>query len=203
MKKFNTLQELWSFCLFCPLCQDITRDIVVLGGPSEVLEIKSQIKENEILSVRGLAKVGKQRYKMTYHIDCVRNTFTVEISDPEVQDPPVNRANASTFYLELITDCHQCGNTSANSTDIEIDLLSKKVTNFGVEMEGIYLLNQKTKYHLTLNHTAQQLTLSKCFEDDEGTIIDDNKTISFPLTHFDFSKPKKVLNRIRTLLVFS
>lgn len=203
MKKFNTLQELWSYALFCPLCQDITREVMVTGGPSNVLEVKSQKKTNEILKVQCTAKLAKQSYNIAYYIDCVKNCFTVSITEAQVQDPPVKGASSPIFTLGLISDCRICGNTSMNSADIEIDLLSKKVTNFGVEMEGIYLLNQKTKYHLTLNHTVQQLTLSKCFEDDDGSIVDDNKTISFPLTHFDFSQPKKVLNRIRTLLVFS
>ena len=203
MKKFNTLQELWSFALFCPLCQDITREVIVAGGPSNVIEVKSQKKTNEILKIQCSAKLARQSYNIAYYIDCIKNTFTVSITEAQVQDPPVKGTSSPTFTLSLISDCRICGNTSMNSEDIEIDLLTKKVSNFEVCMEGIYLLNQKNKYHLTLNHKAQELILSKCHEDDDGSIIDDNKTISFPLTHFDFSKPKKVLNRIRTLLVFS
>lgn len=204
MKKFNTLQELWSYCLFCPLCQDMTRDITVVAGPYDVVAIMGQSKDNEFLKIETVVKLLKQRYSVNYYIDCVRNVFTISV--PKMvpsNEESVTKASSSVFFFSLISNCEACGNTSLNSSDIELDILSKKISNFGVDMEGIYLLEQKTKYHLTLNHSSDELLVSKCFEDDSGTIIDDNKVINLPLTHFDFSKPKKVLNRIRTFLVFS
>lgn len=190
--------------MFCPLCQDITRSVVVAAGPYDVVQIKDQSKNNEILKVEVVASVLKQRYRMTYYIDCVKNTFTVSI--PKMfpsNEESVTKASSPTFFLSLMSNCETCGNTSLNTLDIEIDLLSKKISNFGVAMEGIYLLEHKSKFHLTLNHESNELLVSKCFEDETGSIVDDNKVINLPLTQFDFSKPKKVLNRIRTFLVFS
>ncbi len=203
MKKFNILQEVWSYLLFCPLCRDMTRDIHVAAGPGEELEVKTFKKVNETLFVKCLVKKPSSNYKIAFHIDCTRNNFVLTIQVPEGKQPPILK-NPTRCYLYLLSDCKKCGNSNTNSSDIELDLLQKKISNIGIELEGMYFLTGKSKYHLTLNHTDGQLLVSRCIEDPEtGGIIDENKTISFPLSHFDFSKPKKVINRIRTLLVFS
>lgn len=203
MKKFSTLQELWSYCRFCPLCQDITRDITVASGPGESSVITKQKKDNEILQITCLKMVGSMKFTYTYYIDCVRNTFTLSVKEANPEDSPVKR-QASNFMFYLISSCDVCNNTSTNSTDIELDILSKKITSFGVSLESIYMLNQKSKYHLVLDHDSQLLNVTKVrYVSDIGEIEDESKVITFPLTHFDFSKPKKVIKRIQTLLVFS
>lgn len=202
MKKFSTFQELWSYCRFCPLCQDITRGITVASGPGESSIVTKQKKVNEILQITTVKKVGSANYTHTYYIDCVRNTFTLSIKEAMPEDPPVKR-QASNFMFFLISDCDVCHNTSTNSTDIELDILSKKVSNIGVELESIYMLNKKSKYHLVLNHEDQLLNISKVKYLAQIGEAEEGKVITFPLTQFDFSKPKKVFNRIRTLLVFS
>jgi len=176
----------------------------VAAGPFHVVIVTYQSKDNEFLKIETVVKMPKQRYSVNYYIDCVKNVFTISV--PKTlpnNEESVTKAFSSTFFLSLLSSCHVCANTSVNSADVEIDLLSKKISNFEVVMEGIYLFEQKNKYHLTLNHKSDELLVSKCFEDDSGRIIDDNKVVNLPLTYFDFSKPKKVINRIRTFLVFS
>jgi hypothetical protein len=47
------------------------------------------------------------------------------------------------------------------------------------------------------------MLVSKCFIDHEGQIVDDNKVIECPLVNLDFSDYDKVINRIKTLILFS
>lgn len=203
MKRLNTIQELWSALLFCPICQDITREIQIEAGPYETTEVKSHIKKDHILKLVCLARLGSKQYNMVYYIDCLKNTFTISINEIGEQNPPVNKASSPTFFIFMMGICRQCNSTHTNSSDLEIDILSKEISNIGITTEGIYVLNQKDKYHLTLQHDQNNMLVSKCFEDEHGEIVDDNKPISFPLAPFDFSKPNKVIKRIKTLLVFS
>lgn len=204
MRPITTIQELWSYCLFCPICRDITREISIQGGPPEVTQIKSYRKVDHFLEIDCFVTVSKKQYGITYYLDCLRNTFTQTIKEIGIQDPPINRASSANFYIYFLADCRVCNSTHTNSQDIELDILKKKVSNIGVSLEGVYLLKQKDKYHLTIQHKDQKILVSRMIEDpDSGELIDDNKVVSFPLTHLDFSKPKKLINRIKTLLVFS
>jgi hypothetical protein len=203
MKKFNNVQQLWSYCLFCPICQDVVRDVYVSMGPTEVASVVSQKKEEQYLHIGAAFKMFKKRYKGKIIINCIRNTFDVAIDSLEDEMLTINRASSSNFYLEVQADCKQCLNTMAVSSDLDIDLMQKTVANISISREGFYFLKGKSKYHVTLDHEANEMTVSKCFEDDSGTIIDDNKPFTFPLINLDFSNPQKVINRIKTLLVFS
>lgn len=199
MKEFNNLQELWSYCLFCPLCQDMTRTITLIpiwGG-----DILKHQKKGRILSVRGAANIGLQRYEMTYDIDCVSNTFTVKQTKAVPNNNKISTNTGLEFYI--MTVCDKCNNTSANTKPIDLNLASKKSNNFSMEIEGVYLLEGKYKYHLGFNHVNNLMFISKCFVDDDGGIVDDNKVLNLPLINFDFRDVKKVVDRIRTLIVFS
>lgn len=210
MKALNTLQELWSHCLFCPICRDVVRDVEVSVGPDEAFSITKWEKDNHILKLDCIFKAKKQKYRTVYSINCLDNSFVVDISEPTHTSASsdtykrVDKASAPYFFFYIYSDCRKCDNTHTNSSDLELDLLNRKVTNIGLEREGIYLLTEKDKYHLTLCHDSNEIELSKMFY-DEGmdTLVDDNKTINLPLIDFDFSNIKKVVNKIKTLLVFS
>jgi hypothetical protein len=204
MKILNTLQELWSHCLFCPICRDVIREVSVSVGPDDAFTIKKWEKENHILHLHCTFKAKKQKYKTVYHINCLDNSFTVDISEPVRTTERADGASAPYFFFYIFSDCKKCNNTHTNSSDLELDLLNKKVTNIGLEREGIYLLSEKDKYHLTICHDSNEIELSKMFHDDAlGTLVDDNNVISLPLIEFDYSNVKKVINKIKTLLVFS
>lgn len=209
MKKFNTFQELWSYCLFCPLCQDTTRYIVINNGFGESSIITNYKKNNEILKITCFKMVGNLQFTYLYNINCLKNTFTFNIKESMPENHPVKSKN-SKFFFNLISNCDICDNTSINSVDIELDIFSKIVSNIGIEVESIIICNKKNKYHLVLNYEDQLTYISNINNLDQIQKFDLNQTkgiknevISFPLTKFDFSKPKKVFNRIKTLLVFS
>lgn len=204
MKKFKSVQEVWSYCLFCPLCRDVVRDIGVSLHPHETLHYLSHKKKDHILELKCERIAGGRKYTTTYYIDCLRNTFTLSVEKdvPHKSEAPLPMAYYF-VYMTLMANCSKCNCTYTNSADLELDLIKKTILNIGVELEGIYLLEDKSKYHLTFQHNTESILVSRIFETEEGGFVDDNKTVSFPMTHFDFSKPKKVLNRLKTLLVFS
>lgn len=199
----KSLQELWSHCLFCPICRDITREINVSVGPDDAFEIFKFEKNDHILSLDCFFYTKNKEFKIKYDINCLNNSFNVVISDPTPSTRDVSRASSAHFFFYINSDCRICNATHTNSADLELDMINKVVSNINVEREGIYLLNEKTKYHITLEHDCNRMQISKCFEDEELGILDDNKPFTFPMIKFDFSNPKKVINKIRTLLVFS
>lgn len=195
MKILNTVQELWSYCLYCPVCKDICRDIQVLVGPDDHYQVVFSEKEDHILSIQCLYGRKHKSTHITYNIDCLNNTFEIE--------GDVNRIDDSYCYFYIQSDCRQCNATYTNGADLELNQETKQVYNIGVEREGVYLLSTKDKYHLTLQYDNNTMLVSKCFEDEEGMIIDDNKVCNLPIVNIDFSKPRKAAHRIKTLLVFS
>ena len=190
-KMLNTVQELWSYCLYCPICKDVSRDMLVAMRPREQFQVVFHEKENHILSIQCLYK---RKISVTYNINCLDNTFEI-VGDP---------ALAQTYcYFYIQSDCRKCNASYANGADLELNLEEKKVSHIGIERESVYLLSTKDKYHITMSYHDNSMMVSKCFEDDEGMIISDNKVCHLPLVNLDFSKPRKAVHRIKTLLVFS
>lgn len=204
MKALETVQKLWSHCLFCPICQDVTRDIHVDVGPDDAFTISKFEKNNHILTLHCSFRAFKKKHSVKYHINCLDNSFTTDIGESISDSEPVERAARPYFYFYIQGDCKKCNSSHTNGTDLELDMLNSVVTHIGIEREGIYLLNEKSKFHITLAHDTNEMLISKCFEDEStGQILDDNKPFNLPIIDFDFSNQKKVINKIRTLLVFS
>lgn len=203
MKLLNTIQELWSYCLYCPVCKDAIRYMHVSVGPDEAFILKSFKKKNDILQLRCAFRAKKREYKVDYNINCQDNSFEFDISDPESCEVEVSKASTPYFYFYIQSDCKKCLATHVNGTDLELDFINKKITNIGIEREGVYLLDQKNKYHITLSYDSQEMIISRCYENDKGIIIDDNKPFQCSIIDFDFSQPEKVTNKIKMMLLFS
>lgn len=193
-KTFKTLQELWSYCLWCPVCLDICREVDVSVGPDD-FEVVSFEKENEFLTIRAKYKKDKKSIPITHIINCVSNVFSIDCASPELRN--------FYWYFYVQSDCRKCNNTYTNSTDLELDTKNKKICDIGVEREGIYLLSTKDKYHVTMSHDTNRMLVSKCSEDKDGMIVDNIKVCTLPIVDIDFSKPRKAANKIKTLIVFS
>lgn len=204
MKILNTLQELWAYCLYCPLCQDVVRDLQVSLGPPEVSKILSVKRINHNLYIDCSLTIYNRKYHTKVIINLLNNSFQANYSEPEKAVPSVDKASSAHFFLHIQSVCRHCDATTTNSSDMEMDLSGNHIHNIGVTREGIYLLDQKDKYHVTLCYDNSNMLISKCFVDEAlGGLVDDNKVITLPLVEFDFSQPKKVVHRIKTLLVFS
>lgn len=205
MKSFNTIQELWSYFLFCPVCQDMTREIHMGVGPDDAFILSDFEKNGHILSLNCDFYSENQKRRIKFDINCLDNSFDMDISKTEISSRNVSGASSSHFYCWLNANCRSCNASYANSSDIEINFLTKTVSiiDKGLEIEGIYLLNEESKYFISIDHQSDYMQISKCFISDDGNIIDNNKPFKYPLIDFDFSNPKKLINKIKTLLIFS
>lgn len=203
MKILNTVQQLWSYCLFCPTCQDITRTIHVSVGPDEAFKLQSFEKNNHILHLDCLFHAKNQKYKATYEINCLDNSFSCHIEEPISAKSSVNKASTPYFYFYIQGDCKECNDTYVSSKDLELDLLNKKIENIALEREGIYLRGKDSHYHLTMSYDEREMLITRCHDEDGLMIEDGGKPFHLPIIEFDFSKPKKVINKIKTILLFS
>jgi hypothetical protein len=207
MKILNTLKELLDYMDFCPLCQQKTRAIQIAVGPTTVFALNSIDRSNDHLTLVCTIRIRSNSYQVKYNIDCLTNSFEMELSDPtwiSAEEEAVNKANSAHFYFYLLGNCGICNNCYLSSSEIEIDLLEKKVGPFSVYRESFYLLrNEKDKFHISLQHGEGTMLLSRCFIDEEESLIDDNKVFEYPLINFDFTDYDKVINKIKTIVLFS
>lgn len=221
MKTFETLEELWSYCSFCPICRGHCRRISISVGPDNIFKFVTYKKEENILKLYCTYRQRKQdKYKANYIIDTISGKFGVEVVD--MIDVPDSEMNADTnldeeeqyrlrvkvsktyFYFYINGECETCNSATVNSTDVELSHDKHIVTNMGLEREGIYIILPKDKYHLSIMYDSNKTQISKCIIDKLSyDIFDDGKIFECPIVNFDFSNLQKVVNKIKTLITFS
>ncbi len=191
-KPLKTVQELWSYCLCCPVCDDTSREIVVSAGPEDKFKLVFFKKEDNILNIQC---VYKNKFLATYDIDCLNNTFKICGNEPNL--------DKTYCYFCLQSVCRQCNASHATGSDLELSWIDNSINHIGIEREGVYILSTKDKYHVSMIYENSTMIVSKCFKDKDGQIIDDNRICILPLVDLDFSEPRKTAHRIKTMLVFS
>lgn len=208
MKLFNTVQELWDYCAYCPICMRSCREVVVSVGPDGVFILVSSQKKNNNLHLECTYKNKRNIYSVNYDINCLDNTFKVEV--PKVQELAPNevanpkRVKEAYFFFFVEGLCRDCNCTSAHGQDLEFDLIDKKISNIGLERESFYLLEGKDKFHVTPIHDRNVMLVSRCYVDDEEIgFSESDKTIELPLVKLDLSDQEKATNKIKTLILFS
>lgn len=221
MKNFETLQELWNYCSFCPVCQGHCRKISISVGPDNIFKFVTYNKEDNLLKLYCTYRQRKQdKYKANYIINTLTGKFGVEVVD--IIDVPNIEMNADTnldeeeqyrlrvkvsktfFYFYINGECEACNSTSISSNDIELSHDNHLVTNMGIEREGVFIILSKDKYHLTILYDSNKILINKCSIDKQTfEIIDDGKTFECPLVNFDFSDLHKAVNKIKTIITFS
>lgn len=209
MKTFNNVQELWDYCATCPICMRHCREVVVSVGPDGVfILVAAQKRDNGTLFLQCTYKNKRNVYSVNYDINCLDNTFTVDV--PYVRElAPGETANTEKvkkayFYFFIEGLCRECHCTSAHGLDLELDILDKKISNIGLERESFYLLEGKDKFHVSPIHDRNVMLVSRCYPDDEGiSFIESDKTIELPLVKLDLSDQDRVVNKLKTLILFS
>lgn len=207
MKIFNTVQELWDHCTFCPVCQEHTRTVTMQVGPDDQFKLSSNIPYEKVGSKlklyaqfemeRGSLDYVKGRCAATYIINCDNCTFELQVDDANKLADKVKKAY---FYFYLHSTCTKCDSAYLNSSDVEFDLENKKVFHLQIEREGVYL---QDKYHVSISHDQNILLVSKLEISQDGFRIDHEKVIELPFVNLDFTNIPKVINKIKTLILFS
>lgn len=209
MKTFNNVQELWDYCETCPICMRRCREVVVSVGPDGAfILVAAQKQNNGSLFLQCTYKNKRNVYSVNYDINCLDNTFKVEVpyvrdlAPGEVANPEKVKKAYFYFYIEGL--CRECHCTSAHGQDLELDIVDKKISNIGLERESFYLLEGKDKFHVSPIHDRNVLLVSRCYPDDEGIgFIESDKTIELPFVKLDLSDQERVVNKLKTLILFS
>ncbi len=208
MKLFNTVQELWSYCAFCPLCEDICRDVIVDVAMDSDFNIETSFeKKDQFLHItcerrlwrsRPIDKKKNRTHETVckYVIDCTKNTFTL-LSQPDTPEQ-------ASCYIQSM--CESCANTFTYGADMELYAHSQKVFNIGLERESIELSDDTHRYELNYYYSNDTppgvgMFVYRSLLDAEGD--PDNLGIKLPLMELDFYDPKKVINKLKTLILFS
>jgi hypothetical protein len=207
MKIFNTTEELWNYCLFCPVCQDPDRYIDITVGPDEHFEIEDweydgggQLRLNCSFRLdRTYKKNRPGSYTASYLIDCQQNTFQLTANGP---DPVIaNHAAGFEFFFHIFAKCVKCNYSYINTVDLELNK-DHTISNLQMDRESAYMIGEKDKYHITLSHDRNVMMVTRCQIIDK-TLEDEENVIELPLINLDFSNHTKIINKIKTLILFS
>jgi hypothetical protein len=209
MKSFNTVQELWDHCSFCPICQEDCRDVLISVGPDAVFQILDSEKDDSFLDMSCTFTNKKNVYSVQYKINCQDNTFTVDVTDVQLLTAaaqlPNKKVEEAYFYFYLQSSCPKCQCAVTYGSDLELDILDRKITNIELEREGFYLLKEIDKFHITTIYDRNIILVSRCqgIEDGDLGFEEDDKTITLPMVKLDFTNQAKIVNKIKTLILFS
>lgn len=196
MKMFHSFNELWDYCLYCPICQDYSREIEIIIGPEDIFCLTSYLKRGIYLDLRVKSRSSDSvihRYELI--IDCISNTFTIVKSYDYSPD-------IDTFYVYLFSNCYEC-DAHVNTSDIDLDFNLLKLDQLSLDQEGISLTKTKDKYHILTDYNSKQMLVHKLYlsKDDKYNIS--RKNTILPIVSLDYKNQTNAVNKIKNLLIFS
>lgn len=205
MKLFNTIQELWDYCQYCPICARNCREVIATVGPDYSFLLIDYSKYESKLDLHCTYKKKGNVFNIDYHIDCKENTFrvgeprTVSVSLDPLKPEKVKSAN---FYFFIEGICHECNSSSTNSQDLEFDLESSTIYNMGLERENFYLSDADEHFHITPIHDRNVMLVSRLYQNGQVG-FSESKTIELPMVKLDLSDQARTINKLKTLILFS
>lgn len=207
MKSFNTIQELWDYCKYCPICTRNCRQIEVSVGPDLSFILINHQKEDNNLILQCTYKKSDHIYNIDYNINCVDNTF--QVGEPRL----VQLGNNSTlnpeqvkrayFYFFIEGVCGECDCTTTSGVDLEFDVEDGTISSIELERENFYLFETDEKYHLTVIHDRNSILISRLHLNKDMGYSESSKPIELPMFKLDFSDQAKTIKKIKTLILFS
>jgi hypothetical protein len=207
MKIFNTIQELWDYCSFCPVCQKNGRQIILKVGPDAVFTLTNFDKTKTKLNLDCVYKKKNNFYRVVYKIDCLSNLFNITVPEMVIDFPeaqlPRQKVKQAYFYLYIQSDCKKCKCAASYGKDLELEILDKKISNIKLERESFFLLKEKDKFHISVNYGSNYMVVSRCQGLDDIDFEEESGKVKLPLFDFDLSDQAKLVQRIKTLILFS
>lgn len=203
MKIFNTVQELWDHCTLCRLCGKSCRDISVSVGPDDKFDLSFYQKDKGSLNMSCLYNKRRNNgaIQVDYSINCLDNFCDVSVVNIADQ-LKAKKIKESYFYFYIESTCDICGHGITSSLDLEINE-TKHITNIGLERESYYVLKEPDRFHITTYHDRNVMYVSRCYLDEDSNLIEDLNPIKLPLVNLDFSNQHHVVEKIKTLILFS
>lgn len=210
MRIFNTIQELWQFCLYCPICQQPSRTLKLSVGPDDYFKLSEYEKTDTNLQLvcgyrhDRVTRANHSKlinYTAVFNINCLKNTYNIGVAGKD--NRILERIKSSYFFFYIDANCMLCNNTYLNTADLELNAFDKTVSTIQMDRESAYLVSEKDKYHITLCHDLNTTHVSRITLGMDGSIIDDENVIELPLLDIDFAQPLKTTSKIKTLILFS
>jgi hypothetical protein len=208
MKLFNSIQELWEYCEFCPLCSKNCRPVDISVGPDMVFKLSSFQKNSDSLDLHCSFGNKSSVYLLDYSINCMDNTFDIQVSDETIIEPvhvaKSKRVKEAYFFFYVQGICPECECSTANSFDLEFDMLERRVVNIGLERETFSLYGKDEQFYVTLSHDRNVMLVSKIHQSNkkDGNFIF-GPPLELPLVNLSLSDLEKAINKIKTLILFS
>jgi hypothetical protein len=206
MKEFKSLQQLLSYCLYCPICKDISRKVSVSVGPETEIRLVSDRKIDKILhlNIEAVGLQGDVTYKIL--IDCCLNTVKthktgIDISS-EKYDPDISYVdNMYMYFFGACPICMSCINTN----EISLNLLDGTVDSksLGLENEMFHIGDGNEEYTVTNNFYAKHMEIIKVAPETDNEVARNNKAVTCPIFEINFNNLDKTMKRLKTIIVFS
>ena len=173
-------------------------------GPDNIFLLQDFNYLDNKIKIQGLFKTKKHKYNLIFNISPDNNSFSSQIKEYPAEDNDVqNKARKPYFYFYLYSKCRICDLSEANSTDIEIDLLSNQLKNIGLEHENILLLDEQDGFRIEFEYDSNTTLIRKCMISKDFIKDDNKKALCFSILDLDFADKNKLLNKIKTLVLFS
>lgn len=195
---------MWSYGLYCPLCNDICREISAVCGPDPIWKTFRTTKLDNILKLETELSYKKEKCETAFYIDCLSNKFEFYVSSDCESLNFLEKVKKSDLSFHLEGDCRKCLGSWVTSNDISLSFTNKTIENFDLDHEEIWF---DQKYIIHYDYPKSSMTIDKIIARPKfsGDMVETSKgnPLKLPLVEFDFKDKKKTLNKIKTMLVFS
>lgn len=195
MRIFNTLQELWGYCAFCPICKKNNRVVYPVAATDfcRIAEfLKEEIALTLLVEMENPSKDSKKKCDRTILtiIDCENGSIGSD------SIPPVDFS----FYLK--SKCENC-QSYVTTSFIDIIYMDKKISNYRISYEEVYYKKTNNKLHVTFCHDIDMIFASKITIDDNNEILHEDNGFRCPIINLSLTEHEKITNKIKTFLIFS
>jgi len=207
MKIFASLQELWNYCLICPICQKSCRTILLSVGPDYCFKLNSFVKlEDKLILNCCFHNLSNMYCDIIYNINCLDNSFNITFSKDYVSSYLDEKYEVVIdkkvvikhpyFYFYFNVNCEKCSNTHLFSDDIELN--KDYLYNLAIDREGMYCSNEHDNYYVSYNYIDNNMfVFEKIYKPYTNT-----KPIAIKsIISIDFSNIDKAIKKIKTLLL--
>jgi len=207
MKQFKSLQELWAYCMYCPICKEMSRDVKVSIGPDYKFYLNKFYlnccgKIGKILSVNTkylfLNELGNDvKCFLQFSIDCENNTFSLHSFDMNFGESFYKSVGG---YIYFNASCTMCDSTIFSKDIYFYDQLFD-ISNIKVESENYLLNNDVEEFFISLHHESKKMDIyRKNIFNHENEY---KKPVTCELFDLDFNNLEKTIKRLKTIVVFS
>jgi hypothetical protein len=202
MKSFANIQELWEFCELCPMCQKQSRTIHISAGPEHIWDVVRFSYQNDSIIIFCTYKYKQKRYFVDLKLSNLEKTFDLKFrskSFAPLKEEIILHLKETDLCFDIQSDCKNCQYSTAASESIELDIKNGKFGSLRLEREKFLLEREKDKYLVTFWHGDNTMRVAKW----NSQTFEEGKEIKLPLTTLDLTNQAKVIDKLKTYILFS